>query len=130
MIYRLRDIKGKLLFDMKYLSILPTLLAVTLAACGLYACSDAEDSPAISTPGTAESLVGTTWRLEDYTITFHEPPEIHVAGGKIDEDHPEGVVGEYSVENGIIDISALDQGRSGTWDGQRLVIDGEKARRR
>lgn len=73
--------------------------------------------------GTGE-LVGTTWQVGEFIATFYEPPDVLLKGGRINETHPEGVMGTYTIEDGIIEVGALDQSRVGTFDGARLVIDG------
>jgi hypothetical protein len=82
-----------------------------------------EDSGAIEPlPPTAEGIAGTSWKLEELTLTFKTPPLVEVRGGSI----PGGQTlrGAYAVYSGIIEISLMDRARAGIWDGRRLIIDG------
>jgi hypothetical protein len=71
------------------------------------------------------SLSGTTWAFDEYTVTFEDQPLAHVKGGKVDEVDPAGVQAVYVLEDsGRIEIGALGESRTGLWDGEDLVIDG------
>ena len=77
----------------------------------------------------AQALMGTTWLIGEFTVAFKEPPEVFVKGGPLAESWPDGVTGEYTFEKGIVEVTALDETRMGTWDGANLVVDGLKAKR-
>jgi len=77
--------------------------------------------------GTVDELIGTTWRVEDYTVTFLEPPVCRVKGGDIEEIAPDGVKGHYALEDGILEVSAMDETRQAHWYGDRLAVDGVDA---
>jgi len=76
----------------------------------------------------AEALVGTTWLAGDFTVTFHEPPEILIEGGPLQETDPEGIIGHYTFENGLVTVTAQGETRTGSWDGERLIVDGLQAK--
>jgi len=111
-------------------------LLAALAA-GLTACTgtqkDSRPAPLEMSPQeeqkAAQALVGTTWRVEEFTITFKNPPEVFIKGGPLAESEPNGVTGEYTFEKGIVEVTASDETRAGTWDGVNLVVDGLKAKR-
>ncbi|HIJ65507.1 MAG TPA: hypothetical protein HPP77_06090 [Candidatus Hydrogenedentes bacterium] len=114
------------------------LVLVVAIAPGLGACSggDGKAQPAAvpkmsqeEAQKAAEALVGTTWLVEEYTVTFKEPPEVHVQGGPLDETDPEGITGEYAFENGVVKVNVAGETRTGTWDGESLTVDGLQAKR-
>lgn len=77
-------------------------------------------------PATAEGLVGSSWQLDEITLEFGAPPALTVSGKALPFGKP--VKGEFSVRDGIIEITAFGRARAGTWDGRALVIDGIDAR--
>jgi len=75
-------------------------------------------------PDADNSLSGTVWRFEEFTVSFKDQPDMHVKGGPIDDVDLEGVDGFYTLKDGRIEVSALEQTKVGLWDGEKLVIDG------
>lgn len=80
-------------------------------------------------PMTAEDLVGTVWAYDGMTITFTDDSKLLLKGGVVDDVAPEGLEGTYTLENGIIEVSAHTVGitKSGTFDGTTMVVDGKTA---
>lgn len=85
----------------------------------------AAPADAAAAPAAASGLEGSTWKLGEFVITFNDASTITVKGGPLGEG--EGVPGTYTVENGNITINAVNQSKTGTWDGTALVIDGTTA---
>ena len=111
---------------------LTALLVAVLTVCG--ACSKSENHkaqrPAPLPPdsqGTVEQLVGTSWRADEFEVTFNEPPNCLIKGGSIEEMAPEGIDGEYTLADGILEVTAMDETYFALWHGDRLVVDGEDA---
>ncbi|MBI4556723.1 MAG: hypothetical protein HY706_04000 [Candidatus Hydrogenedentes bacterium] len=77
-------------------------------------------TPALATAG-ANDLLNTTWKIDEYVITFKNAPVIHIKGGILGDT---GMEGTYKFENGVVEVSALGQTKTGTWNGGKLVIDG------
>lgn len=73
------------------------------------------------------SLVGTTWQIGDFTVEFKDDSQVLVKGGQIATLMPDGAMGEYKVEDGKFSVSILGMTKSGTWDGQKLIIDDAEA---
>ena len=101
-------------------------LAIVAVATGCGTADD--DAPQLDEdwePGTEEQLIGTVWRLEEFHLTFQEPPDVVIRGEIIEQEGYDEVTGVYTVdEDGIIRVSALNESRVGTWDGENLIIDG------
>ncbi len=72
-------------------------------------------------------LAGTKWQLGDYEIDFKDEGKVLVKGGQIATLVPDGAEGEYKVEDGKFSVSILGQSFNGTWDGSKLVVDGNEA---
>lgn len=85
----------------------------------------AEAEPAAAEGGTG--LAGTTWKMDDYVVEFQDESQVLVKGGQIAQLMPDGASGEYKVEDGKFSISILGMTKSGTWDGEKLVVDGTEA---
>ena len=95
-------------------------------------CSKKDDSSGLSnslTPGTASQLAGTKWIVGDMTVTFKDESTFLLETEAIRDDHPNGVEGKFVVRNGIVEANALDQVRTGTWDGEALIVDGAEAKK-
>jgi hypothetical protein len=71
-----------------------------------------------------EKLIGTSWQLGDFLVTFQDSGNVVIKGKPVEQIAPSGLPGKYSLNNGIIEISAMGQSKSGTWDGEKLVVDG------
>jgi hypothetical protein len=85
----------------------------------------AEAAPAAEEGGTG--LVGTKWKLDEYVIEFQDDTQVLVKGGQIATLMPDGATGEYKIEDGKFSVSILGMTKSGTWDGDKLVVDGVEA---
>ena len=105
---------------------IPKLHAVfAFMACGLLAIGAAGCDPSpepASGPATAEALHGTGWYLDDFFVMFEAPDKVKLMTIRVDVVTTVG--GTYTVKDGIIEVTVLQQIRAGTWDGSRLVIDG------
>ncbi len=73
-----------------------------------------------SSPATTGSLVGTSWQVGNYTLTFMANTEVLVRGG----DAAGGLRGTYTLDNGTVAIDVMGTAASGTFDGQTLILDG------
>ena len=76
-------------------------------------------------PATAEGLSHSTWKLDDIVLEFGTPPELTITGKGTPFGKP--LKGSYTVQNGIVEITALGHTRAGTWNGRAMVIDGMDA---
>jgi hypothetical protein len=83
--------------------------------------------------GTAEQLVGSDWIIGDMVVSFKDTQTLSVKGGAVEEMAPNGVEGTYSIKNGAVEVLVEIMGeqhvRRGTWDGERLIVDGTPALR-
>ncbi|HOF40566.1 MAG TPA: hypothetical protein PLD73_10860 [Candidatus Hydrogenedentes bacterium] len=84
------------------------------------------DTAAAESAGGTE-LTGTKWQLGDYEINFKDDGKVLVKGGQISTLMPDGAEGEYKIEDGKFSVSILGQSFNGTWDGSKLVVDGNEA---
>ena len=78
-------------------------------------------------PMMAADLVGTVWVYDGMTITFMDDSKLLLKGGVVEDVAPEGLDGTYTLKDGIIEVSALDITKSGTFDGKTMVVDGKTA---
>lgn len=79
------------------------------------------DAPAADGAADASGLVGTKWKYDAYTAEFAADNVLNVAMGEMK------VPGEYKLgEDGTIEISAMGSSFSGTWDGEKLTINGDE----
>ena len=85
----------------------------------------AEAQPEAAEGGTG--LTGTKWQMGDYVIEFQDESNVLVKGGQIATLMPDGAMGEYKVEDGKFSVNILGMTRSGTWDGEKLIVDGTEA---
>ncbi|MDX9974269.1 MAG: hypothetical protein RBU21_14895 [FCB group bacterium] len=82
--------------------------------------TDAAAAPAAA--GDPAALVGTTWKLGDFTLNFKDAAKVNIKGGPF----PDGMDADYKVVDGAFTVSVMGQTKTGTWDGTALIID-EKA---
>ncbi len=83
----------------------------------------------VEQPAASAGLVGSTWQVGEFTVTFKDDSRLQVMGGKAAEIAPQGLEGTYVVKDGVIEIRVLTEHKTGTWDGTQLVIDGVSARK-
>lgn len=76
-----------------------------------------------------EKLVGTSWMLSDIHVQFLDAKKVVMKGGPINALAPNGITADYSYKEGIVEVTALGQTKSGTWDGEKLVVDGRVGKR-
>jgi len=90
------------------------------------AASDSAEPVATETEvGEAEGLADTTWEWEEFTATFHTPPDVHVSGGPLGAA---GADGEYELsDDGSIEVNVMGQTYTGTYENGELVVDGIEA---
>lgn len=95
------------------------LLAAT--GCGSSNTDGVVEAP--STAGDPAALVGTVWTNPEDQTQF-----AFSANGAMQMSNPAagGVIvpGNYTVENGIISVNAGFQSIDGSWDGQKLIMNG------
>ncbi len=134
-----------------YFSILMAFVLV-LGACGGKSDSDktkippptppAPGAPAATAPAAAPSapagpakdalhqkLVGSHWMVGDFDVTFQDSESVLLKGGPLAQAAPNGLKAKYSYENGIIKVTAMGTTKTGTWDGDKLVVDGKTGER-
>ena len=75
-------------------------------------------------PAEHAALVGTTWIVGEYTARFLGPDKVYIGGKPLAEIAPEGLEADYTYKDGRLEISAADKVKTGTWDGDKLVVDG------
>lgn len=98
------------------------------------ATSQAAPAPAAAAPAAnmdplQQKLVGTSWKLDEIEAAFIDGSKVKLKGGPIKDFMPQGLDAKYTYErdpsgNGLITVSALGQSKKGTWDGEKLVMDG------
>lgn len=73
-------------------------------------------------PGTMEDLVGTTWTDPSTSIRygFINEEEVEMSSPVVNEP----TYGEFTLSDGIVEMSVGFRTLIGTWDGTRLVIEG------
>jgi len=72
-------------------------------------------------------LVGTAWQVGDFHFTFVDASTVKIKGGALTTVAPDGLDGSYTYADGEIEVSAMGQTRTGTWDGETLEVDGTEA---
>jgi hypothetical protein len=87
----------------------------------------AAEQPAGAADATQQKLIGTTWQVGDIQVTFTSANKVKLAGGPIANAAPNGLDADYSYQNGTLEVTALGQTKNGTWDGDKLVVDGNVA---
>lgn len=85
--------------------------------------------PAVAAPETAASasngLIGTTWKVGPFMAHFKDATTVHVSGGELAAQMPDGIDAVYAVKDGAIEVTVLNGiVKKGTWNGSSLVIDG------
>jgi hypothetical protein len=137
------------MMNRELIGLLSLLLMVVLAGCDSGTVTEAPaetptPAPAESAPASAPAagLVGTTWELNGAMLTFTDGSTASLV---------EAIVGvtvnlDYSLEGGVIELTgmrvihggAIDDeelelsyvSQSGTYDGEKLIIDGKAAAKR
>jgi len=68
-----------------------------------------------------DRLQGTTWKFDDFYITFVSETALNLHG-----ENGQDVLakGTYSVIDTFIEVALNDRVRAGSWDGEQLMIDG------
>ena len=69
-------------------------------------------------------LVGTAWMLGDIHVQFLDAEKVMLKGGPLNALAPNGLTAKYSYKDGLVEVSAIGQTKTGTWDGEKLVVDG------
>jgi hypothetical protein len=67
--------------------------------------------------------------LDEVEAAFIDGTKVKLKGGPLKDLLPQGLDAKYAYEsdasgNGVITVSALGQTKKGTWDGEKLVVDG------
>lgn len=78
-------------------------------------------------PAAAGSIAGTSWKIDEFEIAFKEDGAMVIKGGPLAAIMPNGAPGTYKIEGGQIEVSAVGQTKRGTWDGEKLIVDGIEA---
>lgn len=124
---------------------------IALAACGKKVDMAESDNPDEVTPpataGTADSLIGTSWRFDglDMIVTFNG---LVGPGGALQSGAANGEGTQMALviqnpnnpqqtapgfwllrPNGVISVTSFGTTRAGTWDGERLILAEEEGER-
>lgn len=94
----------------------------------------APPAPAGPADPLQEKLFGTSWKVDVYTLNFLDAQKVKISGGKITQLFPTGADAKYTFakdEKGVgnITLSLLGLTQKGTWDGEKLVIQGKEGER-
>lgn len=73
-----------------------------------------------------QKLIDSAWTIGDFQIRFLDAAGILLKGGPLKDIAPNGLKGQYTYKDGVVTISAMGQTKTGTWDGEKLVIDGKE----
>lgn len=93
------------------------------------AATPAAEAPA-SDDARLQALIGTKWKFEDFDIHFKDAETVHLNGGPLTMiTAGKGLDATYQYEDGAITITAMGQTKTGTWDGEKLVVDGTTVER-
>ncbi len=76
-----------------------------------------------------EKLIGTAWMLGDVHVQFLDAEKVVLKGGPLNALAPNGLTANYSYKDGLVEVSAIGQTKTGTWDGEKLVVDGTVGKR-
>lgn len=82
------------------------------------ACSACRDDVSDTIPA---ALPGTTWKFDDFYITFVSDTALTVHDEDPNDVYAEGT---YSMVDGFIEVALDDRVRAGSWDGKQLIVDG------
>lgn len=73
------------------------------------------------------SLEGHTWQIGSIDFTFQKGNHVVVRGGHLVEPMPTGAPGLYTLEGRELTLDVLGREYAGSWDGNRLVLNGKEA---
>lgn len=75
-----------------------------------------------------QKLVGTTWAMPDgVEFTFKDSNTALAKGGMIAAISPNGLPVTFTYKDGKIEFSAMGRTKVGTWDGEKLIVEGAPA---
>jgi hypothetical protein len=74
-----------------------------------------------------DGLVGSKWTYEEIELTFKEGNKVHLKGGPLAALAPDGTDADYTLKDGAIEVSVMGETYSGTFDGEKLIVDGTEA---
>ena len=89
----------------------------------------ATPAPAGADPVQAK-LFNTSWLVGDFEVTFIDQAKMTIKGGPLTAIAPNGLEANYSYNAGIIEVTAMGTTKTGTWDGEKLVVDGNEGKRK
>lgn len=108
-------------------------VAVILIGCGkkvnLRESDRVEDIVPPATAGSLDSLVGTRWHFKSLgtVVEFSSPPSARLVNP---DNLQQGGPAYWSYrDNGIVSISAMGTTFAGTWDGEVVILSGERLTR-
>ena len=84
-------------------------------------------APAAAAPAVAGTLVGSTWKLGEFTANFKDDTTVSLKGGQLAAIAPDGLDAKYTLKDGKVELNAMGMTKNGTFDGTNLVIDGTTA---
>jgi hypothetical protein len=89
--------------------------------------SDTAKEEAAAAPATVDGLVGTKWKYDEIELTFKEGNKVALKGGPLAALAPDGLVEDYTIEDGVFEVSVMGQTYSGTYADGKLTVDGTEA---
>ncbi|MCF6284982.1 MAG: hypothetical protein L3K26_07315 [Candidatus Hydrogenedentes bacterium] len=85
--------------------------------------SDTADHAAMMKGG----LKGTTWDYQGIVLSFKEGNKVFLKGGPLAALAPDGTEADYTLKDGVFEVSVLGQTYSGTYADGTLTVDGTEA---
>jgi len=74
----------------------------------------------------SNDLIGTKWEFGDYKVNFKDDKTVHLNGGQLTLlTGGQGLDATYTLKDGALEVLVMGQTRKGTWDGTKMVFEGE-----
>jgi len=89
--------------------------------------SDTAKKEAAAVPATVDGLVGTKWKYDDIELTFKDDKKVALKGGPLAALAPDGLDADYTLKDGVFEVSVMGQTYSGTYADGKLTVDGTEA---
>ncbi|MCX5772063.1 MAG: hypothetical protein NTZ09_17570 [Candidatus Hydrogenedentes bacterium] len=87
----------------------------------------APDAAAQPPAAGAGTLVGSTWKIGEFTANFKDATTVSLKGGALASVAPDGLDAKYTLADGKVELIAMGMTKTGTFDGTNLIIDGTTA---
>lgn len=86
-----------------------------------------EDSASAGGGDAHAKLVGTKWQAGEFELNFTDKEKVMIKGGPLAAIAPDGLEATYTFDGTVLQVTAMGQTKTGTWDGTKLVLDGAEA---